>query len=471
MIRARSRSVSAPRRRAGTRRSLCQAFVWMAVASAVFLLSNGGPEGARASELPPLGCVRPPAWVQSPAERADGAARAPSDRPPAVVSWRHRMLESQAYEELATEWEAYVERHPRDADAWVEWGDALRYAGRYEEGVERYAEAFAVDSSNAAAVAAHCFQFVHDDRREVWEAAHQNLLQAASANPHHADLYYTLWVTASRLRDEVLVEECLRRMVALGDMPRPLLDWGQNMVAGAPEGAIIFTNGDNDTYPPLAYRALTGRREDVDIVNLSLLNTRWYIRNCRDRGLPITLTDEEIDGLRPREGDLVSHQVQRHMAETLIARDWPRPLFYCVTAAERNIALKGEFVIEGLLRRVGPPGDAPVATGGYAWQRIREMLDTVYVLDSARDPYLDWEAEQSVASLISNYALLLGKVGTWLLKDRRPSEAGPYLYRAAELFAIHGPREAYETIVSDWTRLDAGGRLLEEAKRLGTSDR
>ena len=87
-------------------------------------------------------------------------------------------------------------------------------------------------------------------------------------------------------------------MVETGDMPRPLLDYGYNMIAGAPPNAIILTNGDNDTYPPLAMQVLRGLRPDVAIVNLSLLNTTWYIRYQRDHGVPIPLTDAVIDTLR-----------------------------------------------------------------------------------------------------------------------------------------------------------------------------
>ena len=188
-------------------------------------------------------------------------------------------------------------------------------------------------------------------------------------------------------------------------------DYAYNMLSSVAEDGILFTNGDNDTYPLWYLQTVEGVRQDVRVVNLSLLNTKWYVRHLKNEAayesepLPISMSAEQIDKLSyrrwkpkkmklPVNPDKLRPQIDAYLSDsadttalehpmtwtlkgrpfrndtrilqtadivaynmlrTIAGNGWDRPLYFAVTVARSGqLNLKNYFQLEGQTYRVLP---------------------------------------------------------------------------------------------------------------------
>jgi hypothetical protein len=197
----------------------------------------------------------------------------------------------------------------------------------------------------------------------------------------------------------------LSQNYALRDRSKNFLpfDYAYNLLMSCDKNAIVFTNGDNDTFPVWAIQEAYGIRRDIRLVNLSLVNTDWYIKQLKkvEPRVPITYTDAQIDRLQPEYNPFESptpvelttsklritipgrqqQQVMRVQDKMVLniadATNWSKPVYFACSVSNDNfMGLDPYLKMEGMVYRLM---QAPVAAKDRIdVERMTTLLEKVY---------------------------------------------------------------------------------------------
>jgi len=244
-------------------------------------------------------------------------------------------------------------------------------------------------------------------------------------------------------------------------------EYGYNMLVSCPgDHAVVFTNGDNDTFPLWFMQTVPSRvagydpsfGKNVKVGILSLLNTNWYIKQLKRWGAPISFTDEEIERL-PR--GFVGKGNRTFLLEDIMIRDmvataggiklnWPEDyaatseeymakvfgsgyhpqtaVYFASTVSPNSLQdVRSHLRLEGLVYRVVAEAGAEQVD----LARSRYLVDSVFVMKSIFDPRV--RKDENTRGLLLTYAATFMAMANEYRRENRSLDAEHVLDLASRL--------------------------------------
>ena len=257
-------------------------------------------------------------------------------------------------------------------------------------------------------------------------------------------------------------------------------DFAHNLLQTCEPDAILFTNGDSDTFPLWYLQIVEGIRKDVSVINIPLLGAPWWRQQLREKepDFPVDYSRFKWEHLEPKEWDeqTVSIEVPDHTLrefgiesvppeDTLATQElhtmafivppsfggdhllpnhqiilnilktnaWERPVYFANTVSQGHLVGLQPFLrTDGLARRLTPIENPPLHKGLLEWHLLRAYQ---YRNTNSSRVYVD----EVSGPMLSNYKNIFLRLAQDYALQHQGEDCLTVLKRMEELF----PRDRF----------------------------
>lgn len=239
-----------------------------------------------------------------------------------------------------------------------------------------------------------------------------------------------------------------------------IIAFAKNLLNSCGQNGILFTSGDNDTYPLYYVQAKLGFRKDVLVVNTSLLGTSRYINFLR-RGvfdapsLPLTFSKDEyagnsLDYVRNTNSEFdlflkqtgldflpestVLYKWDIILLNMIAANQWERPIYISMTTGPGVILNMDAYLrLEGLAYHL-----TQEKSSQNKWYDVPVNTDFSFPFFNDHFQLTDWNSMSSIDAealkIATVYQEVYSRTAAALLTEKRYDDCALLLNKYLKIF-------------------------------------
>lgn len=278
-----------------------------------------------------------------------------AEEPTEIPRLVERQMSVEWYSEQVKLWEQEIKRDLKNEKAWFNYFKASRYEGmgaeqKPEDWTKRAEKQKLLLEKMQKAIPEsftynYCMWWNGGNKLDLFpylEKAYSFRKDYIEISSDFATYYE---ITLNKTKRDYFLNEWYKSKAMSPD----LLMFAYNILMSLEKNAILFTSGDNDTYPLWILQSVKGIREDVTVINISLFNIENYrketMKNKNIKGNPNIMNDENIN----KNGYI---ETCSEFIKNLGDNNPDKPVYVCLTVPPDYLKpIQDKFYMVGLVNK------------------------------------------------------------------------------------------------------------------------